>query len=549
MTNEPETNPKTSRGCTPLSIFYYRPLVQGISWIGGISVLSSGFVWAHSEPLAPPAPAPTTQKAPRTVIVNAEPVPIPVPKPVAFGATTSTIPQRNPETFVAHQPTAPEQNPKTIVVNAIPVPAKKPQLTPVNPIPVPAKKPQSTAVKPIPVPQDNSEPVVADHTWVTPEKPLRQESRQAPTVTAQPATQEAIKIPVVLDKPMVIAPITTASVPKQPTVVPPNFYVPTRGDVAIPAFTPNLTAAKNSDTNSTNNNSLGVTNKDDLSIRSEQTTTDADAGIVIPVPPPESTRVAQAQDNTAGIVIPVPPPESTKVAQAQDNTAGIVIPVPQPETAKIGQASVPKIPAISSRPRGSSTSGFSRSTGNTTTVPPEATASGFQPYYNPLNLAAGLLASNNSNVYYPLTLPAEVTSPFGWRIHPISGASSFHAGTDLGAPMGAPVLAAASGQVISANWMGGYGNAIVIQHNQTQETLYGHLSEINVQPGQRVEPGMVIGRVGSTGYSTGPHLHFEMRQRTNAGWEATDSAGLLQLGMAQLSNAMHTAQATAPVKG
>jgi murein DD-endopeptidase MepM/ murein hydrolase activator NlpD len=88
--------------------------------------------------------------------------------------------------------------------------------------------------------------------------------------------------------------------------------------------------------------------------------------------------------------------------------------------------------------------------------------------------------------------------------------------------MGAPVVAASGGQVVSAGWIGGYGKTVVIQHNGVQQTLYGHLSEISVQPGQRLERGTVIGRVGSTGNSTGPHLHFEIRMATNDGWVATD---------------------------
>ena len=77
------------------------------------------------------------------------------------------------------------------------------------------------------------------------------------------------------------------------------------------------------------------------------------------------------------------------------------------------------------------------------------------------------------------------------------------------------MVATGAGTVISAGWNGGYGKAITIQHNDTQQTLYGHLSEISVQPGQQVEQGVVIGLVGSTGHSTGPHLHFEVRGAYN----------------------------------
>ncbi|BAZ47807.1 peptidase M23B [Nostoc sp. NIES-4103] len=143
---------------------------------------------------------------------------------------------------------------------------------------------------------------------------------------------------------------------------------------------------------------------------------------------------------------------------------------------------------------------------------------------------------------YPLSIPAPITSLFGWRVHPISGDRRFHAGTDLGAPTGTPILAAAKGQVEAANWMGGYGLAVTINHTSAQQTLYGHMSEIFVQPGQWVEAGTVIGRVGSTGNSTGPHLHFEVRHFTQNGWVAVDPGVQLQTALGQLIHSSQTAQ-------
>lgn len=150
--------------------------------------------------------------------------------------------------------------------------------------------------------------------------------------------------------------------------------------------------------------------------------------------------------------------------------------------------------------------------------------------------------ANGTGMVYPLSIPSPITSLFGWRIHPITGDRRFHAGTDLGAPTGTPVLAAAKGQVESANWMGGYGLAVVIQHTSAQQTLYGHMSEIFVQPGQWVEPGTVIGRVGSTGNSTGPHLHFEVRHLSQDGWVAVDAGVQLQTALSQLIQNSRTAQ-------
>jgi len=104
----------------------------------------------------------------------------------------------------------------------------------------------------------------------------------------------------------------------------------------------------------------------------------------------------------------------------------------------------------------------------------------------------------------------EITSPYGWRINPITHKKEFHAGVDIGAPEGTPVFSAISGMVTYAGWYGGYGNMIQI-FNGHMLTRYGHLSKIDCYVGEHVKQGMLIGRIGSTGLSTGPHLHFEIR--------------------------------------
>ncbi len=103
-----------------------------------------------------------------------------------------------------------------------------------------------------------------------------------------------------------------------------------------------------------------------------------------------------------------------------------------------------------------------------------------------------------------------ITSGFGPRRHPIFRVVRMHNGVDIAAPWGTPVRAAAPGTVLFAGWFGGYGKLVVLDHGGVT-TLYGHLSSIEVAAGQKVRAGQVIGRVGSTGYSTGPHLHFEIR--------------------------------------
>lgn len=104
-----------------------------------------------------------------------------------------------------------------------------------------------------------------------------------------------------------------------------------------------------------------------------------------------------------------------------------------------------------------------------------------------------------------------LTSAFGYRVHPILGYSRFHSGVDFGAEYGSPIWAAKAGVVIFAGWYGGYGQTVIIDHGGSVSTLYGHTSEIYVAEGQTIQQGQVIASVGSTGLSTGPHLHFEVR--------------------------------------
>lgn len=110
---------------------------------------------------------------------------------------------------------------------------------------------------------------------------------------------------------------------------------------------------------------------------------------------------------------------------------------------------------------------------------------------------------------------APITSGFGTRTHPLTGTSRVHTGVDLGAAAGTPIRAAAAGTVVVAGPMGGYGNAVDIRHADGTTTRYAHQSRLLVRAGQQVAAGQVIGLVGSTGASTGPHLHFEVR--TSAG--------------------------------
>jgi lysostaphin len=118
---------------------------------------------------------------------------------------------------------------------------------------------------------------------------------------------------------------------------------------------------------------------------------------------------------------------------------------------------------------------------------------------------------NNGRIAFPTAVGTPVTSEFGWRTHPITGKHKFHTGIDFGAAEGTPIYAVDAGRVVFAGDKGGYGKAVVIQHQRGLSTLYGHASQLYVQQGQQVVRGQMIAAVGSTGFSTGPHLHFEVR--------------------------------------
>lgn len=126
-------------------------------------------------------------------------------------------------------------------------------------------------------------------------------------------------------------------------------------------------------------------------------------------------------------------------------------------------------------------------------------------------------SSNNMKVAGGFIKPisGRITSPYGWRVHPIFKSRTFHSGIDIGGPFNGAVQASNSGKVIYAGWYGGYGKVVIIDHGLYNgakiTTLYAHLNSWNVKVGQYVSRGQVIGREGSTGYSTGPHVHFEVR--------------------------------------
>ena len=131
-----------------------------------------------------------------------------------------------------------------------------------------------------------------------------------------------------------------------------------------------------------------------------------------------------------------------------------------------------------------------------------------------------LLTSVSAN---QMTIPVKgvVTSPFGYRIHPIYGTRLFHNGVDIGADSGTPIVAALGGVVEEATYDESYGNYVILNHGKDFKTVYAHCSTLKVEEGQQIPKGDVIALVGSTGVSTGPHLHFEVRRgeyKVNPAW-------------------------------
>ncbi len=124
---------------------------------------------------------------------------------------------------------------------------------------------------------------------------------------------------------------------------------------------------------------------------------------------------------------------------------------------------------------------------------------------------SGIAYTGNGQFGWPVPASHSISSPFGYRTHPITGKQSFHTGIDIPAPTGSAVVAAESGTVIYVGALSVYGNTVLINHGGGYSTFYAHLSSYAVGNGQSVSRGQQVGGVGSTGWSTGPHLHFEVR--------------------------------------
>lgn len=481
MRSESQMNKETVANSTPTGVFYRYPwLKQGISVMGGLGVLSSGLVVAQTDAPIDTGAAPAAPPAPPAIkFTPPPPAPPAQPKPAA---------------------------PQAIVAPPAPAPAPKPAYRPPAP---PAPKPAA------PAPVTVSKP------------PAPAPAAPTPRVATPPAAKPRLNAPNL----SIPAPATLAKPPK--VIVNPS---PAQTATQTPA------APNNSYIDSTNY-SIGATRGTDkptvvVTERSTGCQTVSRNGRLT-----SGSCGGQATPTSrtvAGRIQPQPP-------QPQGGTGGAATRLPTPPVAV--NASVRRPVRSVQRVAVSGNSGGRQFTRRppvsslSPTASSKTTPTGLT-YYNFSNRPQGRTIVGNASFIFPLTIPSAISSAFGWRTHPITGTSRFHAGTDIAAPTGTPVLAVAPGEVATADYLGGYGLTVILRHEEgTQESRYAHLSEVFVQPGESVDQGNVIGLVGSTGFSTGPHLHFEWRHQTTDGWVAVDAGAHLEYAMAQLIEALQVAQA------
>jgi murein DD-endopeptidase MepM/ murein hydrolase activator NlpD len=481
MSSKAEKTSQDSHQQHRASIFFRNPtLLKIVAWLGSLSFIGvTGVVWADLKPIsATKTPVPQSRQA------------SPTPQ--------NTIASAEREVFGPPLPTAPRAT--TTPISADRLPNRE--------VPI-AVTPASAEISPtgkIVLPQ-HSDLLTADNFTVG----VNGTSKGA--TTTEPFIEIAVPAPLSKIIPNRTAEVVTAT----STQIRPNSIV----TQSVPATS--LNAQNRSQPAPTYRTVPQVSTLPTLSstpVRTGRTTSPTSARpglqqtVVAPIKPAPVAPIRA----TATVVTTTPLPYSVAidVPAPLNRTVPTVARLPQVNRGSV----VPSVPAI-----------------------PTVRPAGTNPQSQPLAFANRSGANDvNAPFIYPLSNPAPITSNFGWRTHPITGSRRFHAGIDIGAPMGAPVVATGSGTIVSAGWNGGYGKAIVIQHNGVQQTLYGHLSEIFVQPGQQIEQGTVIGRVGSTGNSTGPHLHFETRTATADGWVAVDPRAEVEYALDNLRRSMPFAQ-------
>jgi hypothetical protein len=493
-----------------LSIFFRNPLLLKIvAWLGSLSFIgSTGVVWADLKPIS-------ISQTEAQALVN-----------TATSAATDTIVARSTQqdTYGPYLPAA--QNPSPVQVTPVSPGETLRQELPNREVPT-AVAPASASISPtgtIVRPQ-HTDVMTADNYTV---------SVQGADAN-QKVAEEFIDIPV--------PPPLSATIPTQPREV----ATATRSQIQPSYITPQSTLSQSLPTTS-----IQPKPKPEQSVNSYRSVPE-----VANLPAPKTIAPQQFGRGSTNISRPKFVPQYVPLAGIKPTT---VAPLKPSVIAKPTTVATTPVTAVDSIEISISAPRTQRIEVQPVAQLPKVTTNKVVPTVPaiPSVRPAGLSASsstpvafNNSmgahaELIYPLSSPAPTTSNFGWRTHPITGSRRFHSGVDIGAPMGAPVVAAGSGIIMSAGWNGGYGKAIVIQHNGIQQTLYGHLSEVFVQPGQRIEQGTVIGRVGSTGNSTGPHLHFESRASTTDGWVAVDPGDDIKYALDNLRRSMPFAQRDLP---
>jgi murein DD-endopeptidase MepM/ murein hydrolase activator NlpD len=520
MSSKAEKTSNHSHQQPRLNIFFRSPLLLKIvAWLGSISFLSStGMVWADLKPIS-------TAKTDVPELIQAPASPV--------AGNVSAKPE-DQEIYGPYLPLA--QKPSPVQTSSAQLPNRE---VPIAVAPADAViLPTGTIVRPqhtdiltaenytVGVNESNSEPTAFEEfISIAVPAPL---SRTIPTQSREVVSTTASQIqPSDLKSQSIVSQSApTTSIQSKPKLDPSVNGYRTVPEVAN---IPNPSLPRFGRTGSGSSLPTAVVTKPaTLQVAQRQPLTPK----VVPLHGLRNTVVAPMKPAVTAQTIPTKPAAilAKTPVPAEDS---IAISVPAPRNGQMVVQPVAHLPQISA-------------TKSVPTVPaiPSVRPAGIANSQAPVAFVN--TGETTAQLIYPLSSPAPTTSSFGWRTHPITGSRRFHSGVDIGAPMGAPVVAAGTGIIISSGWLGGYGKAIVIQHNGVQQTLYGHLSEVFVQPGQRIEQGTVIGRVGSTGNSTGPHLHFETKVATADGWVAVDPGDDIKYALDNLRQAAPFAQRDLP---
>ena len=495
-----------------LNIFFRSPLLLKIvAWLGSISFLSStGMVWADLKPVST-----ATTDVPELIQANSSPT------------TGNKLKLEDQETYGPYLPL--NQKPAPVQINSAQLPNRE---VPIAVAPADAViLPTGTIVRPqhtdvltaenytVGVNEPSSEPTSAEE-FITIAVPAPL-SRTIPNQNRETVSATASQVQPANIKPQSIVSQSTPTTSIQSR---PKLDRSADGYQTVPtvANIPNPSLPRFGRTGSGSSLPTAAPTKPATpQVAQRQPLTPQ----VMPLLGLRNTVVAPMKPAATAQRVPAKPAAilATTPAPAVDS---IEISVPTPRNGQMAVQPVARLPQISANRA-------------IPTVPAI-------PSVRPAGMAFVNTGEATAALIYPLSTPAPTTSGFGWRTHPITGSRRFHSGVDIGAPMGAPVVAAGTGIVMSSGWLGGYGKAIVIQHNGVQQTLYGHLSEVFVQTGQRIEQGTVIGRVGSTGNSTGPHLHFETKVATSDGWVAIDPGADIKYALDNLRRVAPFAQRDLP---